>query len=843
MKEIRAFAKRFMAVFCAFTLAAAAAPIQARAADVYTLSYDYNAGPAIGSVPGTEKYAGGESVAVAKLNDRTGYKFAGWNTAADGSESTTYSYGDNIVMDKDITLYAQWSANNYSVAFLNDGANASRASISGDGTQTVPYLGKAKNTCTVTTTSSDYVLTGWSYDYTAADGSRQNGFAQGNTGYDSVSVRGDVTFHAVIYKTTFISAAANYGKVSIAGTAAGAAEPSSTTAAIANVDSGTLPVMAGVRFSPDSGDQYLYQVVVRSFGANAASMVLQDGTNTFNTTDQQGNTTSVTVTLDMMNGTVQTDRTISSPIEIDVYYKSALSSYTIQYYQQKGDLSGYDEVTGDTKVIAADSGSEEPIAVRDYSGFTFQSGNTVYIDSACSGGQSDARRVKFDGTSVVQVYYSRNSYTLSFDANGHGAAPDARTVFFDTKTAEPSQPTSPGFTFGGWYRDAGCTGTAVDFSAWAMPAGNTTLYARWTENPNVAIRYRSADETMGTVKSAGESVAPATGTAAGSEAQAKAGYTFVNWTDASGSIVSTSAEFVPAKVSGFNIAGSYAANFVPGVYTVTFDKAGGTLTENEQSVTYGKAYGELPVPVRPGYTFDGWFTQAAGGTQIKEDARYNTAGNSTLYAHWTENPDITIQYRSADETMGTVKSAGESVAPATGTAAGSEAQAKAGYTFVNWTDASGSIVSTSAEFVPAKVSGFNIAGSYAANFVPGVYTVTFDKAGGTLTENEQSVTYGKAYGELPVPVRPGYTFDGWFTQAAGGTQIKEDTLYKTAGVSTIYAHWTVHAVTEAAGISSCLKSPKTGDASSTLTWLAVTAGVLIASDFAVFGRLRRAREK
>jgi uncharacterized repeat protein (TIGR02543 family)/LPXTG-motif cell wall-anchored protein len=183
------------------------------------------------------------------------------------------------------------------------------------------------------------------------------------------------------------------------------------------------------------------------------------------------------------------------------------------------------------------------------------------------------------------------------------------------------------------------------------------------------------------------------------------------------------------------------------------------------------------------------------------------------------------------------------VAPATGTAAGSEAQAKAGYTFVNWTDASGSIVSTSAEFVPAKVSGFNIAGSYAANFAPGVYTVTFDKAGGTLTENEQSVTYGKAYGELPVPVRPGYTFDGWFTQAAGGTQIKEDTLYKTAGVSTIYAHWTVHAVTEAAGISSCLKSPKTGDASSALTWLAVTAGVLIASGFAVFGRLRRAREK
>ena len=42
----------------------------------------------------------------------------------------------------------------------------------------------------------------------------------------------------------------------------------------------------------------------------------------------------------------------------------------------------------------------------------------------------------------------------------------------------------------------------------------------------------------------------------------------------------------------------------------------------------------LPTPTRNGYTFDGWFTAADGGEQVKEDHVFSA--DTTLYAHWTK---------------------------------------------------------------------------------------------------------------------------------------------------------------------------------------------------------------
>ena len=55
--------------------------------------------------------------------------------------------------------------------------------------------------------------------------------------------------------------------------------------------------------------------------------------------------------------------------------------------------------------------------------------------------------------------------------------------------------------------------------------------------------------------------------------------------------------------------------------------------------TYDSAYGELPQPVLPGWTFKGWNTKADGtGTTVTEDTVYKIAGDSTLYAQWQYNP-------------------------------------------------------------------------------------------------------------------------------------------------------------------------------------------------------------
>ena len=71
------------------------------------------------------------------------------------------------------------------------------------------------------------------------------------------------------------------------------------------------------------------------------------------------------------------------------------------------------------------------------------------------------------------------TYTVTFDANGHGAAPTAQTVE-DGKTAtKPADPAETGWTFGGWYTEAACT-NAFDFST--PITADITLFAKWTED-------------------------------------------------------------------------------------------------------------------------------------------------------------------------------------------------------------------------------------------------------------------------------------------------------------------------------------------------------------------------
>lgn len=69
--------------------------------------------------------------------------------------------------------------------------------------------------------------------------------------------------------------------------------------------------------------------------------------------------------------------------------------------------------------------------------------------------------------------------TVTFNANGHGTAPDSQTFLKGLTATEPTAPTAAGYTFGGWYTDAECT-TAFNFST-AVNA-DTTLYAKWTQS-------------------------------------------------------------------------------------------------------------------------------------------------------------------------------------------------------------------------------------------------------------------------------------------------------------------------------------------------------------------------
>ena len=59
---------------------------------------------------------------------------------------------------------------------------------------------------------------------------------------------------------------------------------------------------------------------------------------------------------------------------------------------------------------------------------------------------------------------------------------------------------------------------------------------------------------------------------------------------------------------------------------------------------------ELPTPTRTGYTFNGWYTAASGGTKKTSTTTVNITSNQTLYAHWTIN-NYTVTVRATNATV------------------------------------------------------------------------------------------------------------------------------------------------------------------------------------------------
>ena len=76
-------------------------------------------------------------------------------------------------------------------------------------------------------------------------------------------------------------------------------------------------------------------------------------------------------------------------------------------------------------------------------------------------------------------------------------------------------------------------------------------------------------------------------------------------------------------------------------YLVIFHPNGGELVETSRAIEQGSAVGELPVPTKGIYTFDGWYTGLDSGVQIDENEI--PTGNVTYYAHWI--------YSSSDEVV------------------------------------------------------------------------------------------------------------------------------------------------------------------------------------------------
>src|SRR3989339_83279 len=348
-------------------------------------------------------------------------------------------------------------------------------------------------------------------------------------------------------------------------------------------------------------------------------------------------------------------------------------------------------------------------------------------------------------------------YTITFEESGGSAVLDI-TQDFNTAVTAPNNPTKEGYTFGGWYSDAALT-TAYTFTV--MPAQNITLYAKWT-----IIQYTITFEENG-----GSAVLDITqdfNTAVTAPNNPnKEGYTFGGWYSDAALTTAYTFTVMPAQ----NI--TLYAKWTIIQYTITFEESGGSAVL-DITQDFNTAVTAPNNPTKEGYTFGGWYSDAALTTAYTFTVM--PAQNITLYAKWTIiQYTITFEENGGSAVLDITQDFNTAVtAPNNPT--------KEGYTFGGWY----SDVELTTAYTFTVMPAQNI--TLYAKWTIIQYTITFEENGGSAVL-DITQDFNTAVTAPNNPTKEGYTFGGWYSDAALTTAYTFTVM--PAQNITLYAKWTI----------------------------------------------------
>ncbi len=213
---------------------------------------------------------------------------------------------------------------------------------------------------------------------------------------------------------------------------------------------------------------------------------------------------------------------------------------------------------------------------------------------------------------------------------------------------------------------------------------------------------------------------------------------------------------------------------------VSLNANGGDSPISSMTITTNDTYKGLPIAIREGYSFVGWYTDPNGGSVINDGNAIASSLNHILYARWKANTYM-VSFENNDGTGITGSKEivydsnyGELINPS-----------RIGYTFIGWyTDIrSGIEVQSNSKFTLADNQ------TLYAHWEANKYTVILDFNDGTERTKMHYVIYDGIYGEIENLKREGYNFIGWFTSKDGGNQIFSESQVSINLNQTLYAKW------------------------------------------------------
>ena len=702
---------------------------------------------------------------------RTGYTFGGYYTSTGGSGTQYYtsSMGStrNWNLTSATTLYAKWTANQYTVTLNKQGGTGGTDSVTATYDSAMPSATAPSKTC--------YNFGGY---YTGVDGTGTQYYTNAMASARTWNLAEAKTLYAYWPLASYsISYTLNGGSVS-------SSNPTSYTC---NSSAITLnnPSRTGYTFTGWTG----------SNGTTAQTTVtIPTGSNGNKSYTANWSKNTYTLTYDYDGGSVSSANPSTYDVDTTTF---TLINPTKTGYSFVGWAGSQNTplltVSGDQIPYASNYGLYYGPYYKTTAGYytmdVYGTNLTAPSYNAYENTTSAVKmlgKITIDSTHVIIIMQ---------------AVSDPSTYGIEVSVSKPSGVTVTKEEL----RRVSTTETIAKGST-----GNRSYKALWSLE-TYSITY---DLAGGTVSTANPTSYTVNSSAITLNNPTRTGYTFAGWTGSNGTTAQTGVT-IPAGSSGNK---TYTANWTPSTYTVTLDQQGGSGGSSSVTATYNSAMPSATKPTRMGYNFYGYYTSTSGSgthyyTAGMQSARsYTLTSGTTLYAYWQTAPTISTGTTTSPSLVAGQWYYYKFVPSSSGTYDFQSTASSDTYGYLY--DASGNqlvanddggnntnflvsynLTANTTYYYAIRWYSSSATGAIPLSLNKQVLTVTLNQQSGSGGTTSVTVENGQPMPSATMPLRMGYNFYGYYTSTSGsGTQ------YYTAGMqsarnydkttsTTLYAYW------------------------------------------------------
>lgn len=617
----------------------------------FTVKYDANGGS--GAPKSYTTHVGIKSTLSSAKPTREYYDFLGWSTnkAATAKQyaagakfirkTSTINTSKAAVTEPDVTLYAVWKEQSYTVNYNANG---------GSGAPESQTLGRTKDATipSKVPTRTNYKFLGWSKNKnaTAADYHPSGKYTERTT----------VTLYAVWQAETYrVSYNAN------GGSGAPSAQTANVTSNIAI--STTKPTRTYYDFlgwSTTAGGKAEYQPGDTYTGRSNITLYavwsVQYYTITFNANGGSNAPTAIKKAKTVASVVIPTTKPIRSGFIFRGWAESA-SATKAEYivgdnYTKRSNVTLYAvweasapvpdlveviyDANGGSGAPASTSGTTGSIVLTDKTptrdGYKFL--GWAESETATVAKYQPGDKVAFTKDTVLYAVWVKSTITLSYDANGGSGAPASHSGAVGEIRISTVVPTRSGYSFDGWSVDPD---ESVSYRPGDLYRGTVSrkLYAVWSEQ-TVKIHYKLRGGTSAPTEQA---VATRRRVTLPTSRPTRKAHYFRGWSldEEAHSVDYDPGDTIYVSTSDITLYAVWGAAY----YVISFDVNGGSDDKFDDLIGMGS---DVTIykdePTWAGYSFKGWDEDPEATTaEYQAGDEIGSETNLTLYAVWERNED------------------------------------------------------------------------------------------------------------------------------------------------------------------------------------------------------------